>query len=93
MLGEISRKIQQAPYAAVMLDETFDIHKDPQLATVLRYIHDGKIQEDLLVSLTLVLTDFCMSRVMHRMYFKIKLVAEIRVYDGVRFMSGHFSVL
>jgi hypothetical protein len=45
MIDEISRQIQEAPYTAVRLDETSDIQMVSQLATVLRYIHDGKIQE------------------------------------------------
>lgn len=35
MVDDISRQIQEAPYVQVV----------SQLATVLRYIHDGKIQE------------------------------------------------
>jgi hypothetical protein len=40
-LDEISRQIQEAPYVAVTLDKTSDIQIVSQLATVLRYVHDG----------------------------------------------------
>jgi hypothetical protein len=45
MLDGTSRQIKKAPYVSVLLDETSDIQMVLQLATVLRYIHDGKIQE------------------------------------------------
>jgi hypothetical protein len=44
-LDKISKQIQVAPYVTAMLDETSDIQVVLQLATVLRYIHDCKIQE------------------------------------------------
>jgi hypothetical protein len=59
-LDEISRLIQDAPYVAVMLDDTSDIHMVSHLATVLRYIYDGKIQERSVDFLTLVLTEVLM---------------------------------
>jgi hypothetical protein len=44
ILDEISRQIQETFYVAVMLDETCDIQMVSQLAIVLGYIYDGKIQ-------------------------------------------------
>jgi hypothetical protein len=63
-LDEISKQIQEAPYVLVTLDETSDIQMVAQLATVLRYILGGKIQERFVGSLTEGLMVFS---VMYRM--------------------------
>jgi hypothetical protein len=44
-LDEISRPIKGARYVDVALNETSVNHIDSQIDTVLRYIHDVKIQE------------------------------------------------
>jgi hypothetical protein len=41
--GEVSRQIQESPCVTMLLDETSDIQMVSQLATGLRYVHDGKI--------------------------------------------------
>jgi hypothetical protein len=42
-LDEISRQIQNAPYFTLVLDKTYDMVS--QEATMLRYFHDGVVQE------------------------------------------------
>jgi hypothetical protein len=97
MLDEISRQIQEAPYVAVMLDETSDIQMVSQLATVLRYIHDGNIQERF-VGFTDISADRSsdglfshVQNVVSKFHLESKLVAQ--AYDGASVMSGHLNDL
>jgi hypothetical protein len=96
MLDEILRQIQEAPYVAVMLDETCDIQTVSQLAIVLRYIHDGKIQ-----ARSIGFTDISADRssdglfsheqnVVSEFNLGSKLVAQM--YE-VSIMSGHMNGL
>jgi hypothetical protein len=97
MQDEISRQIQEEPYVAAMLDKTSDIKMVPQLATVLRYIHYGKIQErferftDVSADRS---SDGVFSHVLNvvsKFNFGSKPVAQS--YDGATFMSGHLNDL
>ena len=91
VLDEITIQIQNAPFVAIMLDETSDAERVSQLSTVLRYIHEGKIEERF-VGFTDVSTNRCSDdlfnhaqSVIFKFNLKSKLVAQ--TYDGASVMS------
>ena len=43
---DIARKITQAGYFAIMVDETKDCSKNEQLSFVTRYVHGGTMKEE-----------------------------------------------
>ena len=92
VLDEITIQIQNAPFVAIMLDEASDTETVSQLCTVLRYVHEGKIEERF-VGFTDVSTNRCFDglfnhaqSVIFKFNLKTKLVAQ--TYDGASVMSG-----
>ena len=92
VLDEITIQIQNAPFVAIMLDEASDAETVSQLSTVLRYVHEGKIEERF-VGFTDVSTNRCSDglfnhaqSVISKFNLKPKLVAQ--TYDGASVMSG-----
>jgi hypothetical protein len=92
VLDEITIQIQNAPFVAIMLDETSDAETVSQLSTVLRYIHEDKIEERF-VGFTDVSTSRCSDglfnhaqSVISKFNLKSKLVAQ--TYVGASVMSG-----
>lgn len=92
VLDEIAVQIQNASFVAIMLDETLDAEMVSQLSTVLRYIHEGKIEERF-VGFTDVSIDRCSvglfnraQSVISKFNLKSKLVAQ--TYDGASVRSG-----
>lgn len=92
VLDEITIQIQNAPFVAIMLDEASDAETFSRLSTVLRYIHEGKIEERF-VGFTDVSTKRCCDglfnhaqSIISKFNLKSKLVAQ--TYDGASVMSG-----
>lgn len=97
VLDEITIQIQNAPFVAIMLDETSDVEMVSQLSTVLRYIHEGKIEERF-VGFTNISADGRFDglfnhaqSVISKFNLKSKLVAQS--YDGASVMSGDLNGL
>jgi hypothetical protein len=80
-------------YVAVALYDTSDIQMVPQIATALRYVHDGKIQEKSLTTVLTSLDDFFShgQNVVAEFSVESKLVAQ--AYDGASVMGGHLNDL
>jgi hypothetical protein len=94
-LFEISRQIQGVPYGEVMLDKTSDIQMVSHLATVLRYIHDGKIQERS-GGFTNVSADMSSDGLYSQVQnvvsgFNLESKLVVQMYDGVSVMSEHLN--
>lgn len=99
VLNTIKEEITQAPFVALLLDETSDISNQSQLSTTLRYVvkESGKVQERF-VGFTDVSADRSAEGLLKHV---VKIVEEYglqnklaaQCFDGASVMSGHATGL
>ncbi|XP_071535018.1 zinc finger MYM-type protein 1-like [Panulirus ornatus] len=93
----IKREINSATFVAIILEETSDVMSKSQISTVLRFVHEGKIQERFIGC-----TDVSADRTSEGLFSHVvntvqefqlggKLVGQ--TYDGASVMSGHMNGL
>ncbi|KAJ4426223.1 hypothetical protein ANN_27034 [Periplaneta americana] len=98
MYREIKKDVSQAPFVAVILDETTDISTKSQLSTVIRYVNiDGSIEERFL-GFRNISEDRSANALAQHVFNTLmefdcekKLVAQ--TYDGAAVMAGQHSGL
>ncbi|CAH0393437.1 unnamed protein product [Bemisia tabaci] len=98
ILDEIKRRVAEADFVSIELDETSDVNETSQLSTIFRYVDSDGIPTESFIGFTDASADRTaegifnhVTNIIEEYNAALKLIAQ--TYDGASVMSGHLSDL